>query len=492
MVSPEELKGKLRPAVRDYTDTVQKAAEEQGISPTHEVVVPTEEGGTDLAEVPVPTQGLEDLVDDDDVSHFEDCAEWLVESKDEVPLTRTNTKSAYEYKFRSFTNSVFNYVGSYSFDEDAYEQAFTDKIGFHFNDSLTLDILVPIPGLAGNSEPVTFTPQSSEYRDEEYLLTVTSDFSLDRIDAPEMATLQNKSLKGLYGEPTKLGWEGRLRFTVEINNDATELHVLDLLAEQAGDISVDIARKVVDGLRLSEPQEDNIWFGPIFALRDDWITYRKGTEGVVRVRRHPDCDIDYRNIHRFSLDEIGARSFANAFWEQKADLLTSETFDRPIRRYNRTYLPGHTEDHILNCHIALESLLMKGAKGGTSFRMPVGAAILLRDRVGDPIDVYYFFDVLREARNKIVHEDKKVEDINAANLEKLPDYLLQETDAGERIAKFQFVKHAREYLALLIKEYYRIEQEHDLNIQQANQELVEDLVLSVSKEDEPVEDIFEQ
>jgi hypothetical protein len=123
--------------------------------------------------------------------------------------------------------------------------------------------------------------------------------------------------------------------------------------------------------------------------------------------------------------------------------------------------------------------------------MPIGAAILLRDRVRDPIDVYYFFDVLREARNKIVHEDKKVEDINAANLGQLPDFLLQKTDAGERIAKFQFVKHAREYLALLIKEYYRIEQEHGLNIHQANQELVEDLVLSISEEDDSAEDIFE-
>jgi hypothetical protein len=491
MVSPVELKDNLRPAVREYAEMVREEAEEQGISPTHEVVVPTGEGGTDLVEVSVPTQGIEDLIDRDDVSHFKDCAEWLAESNDELHLTHTNTESASEHKFRRFANSVFNYVGDYDFDDDAYEAAFTDKIEPHFHDDLNLDILVPIPGLAGDSEPVTFSPQSPEYRDEEYLLTVTSDFSINKIDASEMATLQNKSLKGLYAEPTKLGWEGRLRFTIDINDRSTELHVPDILAEQAGEISVDIARKVIDGLRLSEPQEDNIWFGPIFALRDDWITYREGVEGVERVRMHPDCDIEYRNVQRFSLDEIGARSFANAFWKEKADLLTSETFDRPIRRYNRTYLPGHTEDHILDCHIALESLLLKGAKGGTSFRMPIGAAILLRDRVRDPIDVYYFFDVLREARNKIVHEDKKVEDINAANLGQLPDFLLQKTDAGERIAKFQFVKHAREYLALLIKEYYRIEQEHGLNIHQANQELVEDLVLSISEEDDSAEDIFE-
>lgn len=135
---------------------------------------------------------------------------------------------------------------------------------------------------------------------------------------------------------------------------------------------------------------------------------------------------------------------------------------------------------------------MKGAKGGTSFRMPIGAAILLRDRVGDPVEVYYFFDVLREVRNKIVHEDKKVKDVNASNLDELPDYLKQKTDAGERLEKFQFIKHTREYLALLIKEYYRIEQEHGLNIHEANQELIEDLILSVSKDDEPTEEIFDQ
>lgn len=492
MVSPEELKDNLRPAVKEYAETVREEAKEGGINPTHEIVVPTGEGGTDLVEVPVPTHGIEELVDRDGVSHIKDGADWLAESNDELHLTHTNTESAYEHKFWSFANSVFNYVGDYDFDEDAYEAAFSDIIEPHFHDALNLDILVPIPGLTRDSEPVTFSPKSPEYRDEEYLLTVTSDFSIDKIDASEMATLQNKSLEGLYGEPTKLGWKGRLRFTIDINDRSADLHVPDILAEQAGEISVDIARKVIDGLRLSEPQEDNIWFGPIFVLRDDWITYREGVEGVERVLMHPDCDIEYRNIQRFSLDEIGARSFANVFWEEKADLLTSKTFDRPIRRYNRTYLPGHTEDHILDCHIALESLLLKGAKGGTSFRMPIGAAILLRDRVRDPIDVYYFFDVLREARNKFVHEDKKVEDINATNMDKLPDYLLQEADDGETIAKFQFVKHAREYLALLIKEYYRIEQEHGLNIHQANQELVEDLVLFVSEESDSVEGMFEQ
>ena len=116
--------------------------------------------------------------------------------------------------------------------------------------------------------------------------------------------------------------------------------------------------------------------------------------------------------------------------------------------------------------------------------MPVSAAILLKDRIQEPTEVYYFFDVLREARNKIAHEDKEVEDIDAANLDKLPNLLLQETDAGDRIAKFQFVKRAREYLALLIKEYHRMEEEENLNIHQANQELV--------GEDDIVEAFFDQ
>ena len=484
MVSAEELKEELRPAVRDYAEAIQEAAEDQGIDPTHEVVVPTEEGGTELVEVTIPTQGLEDLADTDDISHFEDCAEWLAESEDEVHLARSNTKSSYERKFRGFAKSVFDYVGDYRFDEEAYDAAFTDKIEIHFHDALTLDILVPIPGLKGDSEPVTFSPQSHEYEEEEYLLTVISDFSINEIEPSEMATLQNKSLKGLYGEPTSLGWESRLRYTVDIKNRASDYLEPQTLGEEAGEISEDIVRKVVDGLRISEPQEGNIWYGPIFALRDDWITYREGTEGVEWVIRNPDCDIEHRNPPRFSLDDIGARSFANVFWEEKADLLTSEMFDRPIRRYNRTYLPGHTEDHILDCHIAIEAMLMKGAGGRTSFRMPVGVAVLLKDRASDPVHVYYFFDVLREARNKIVHEDKGVEEINPANLDKLWSFLRKERDAGECIAKFQFVKQAREYLALLIKEYHRIEQEEGLNIHEANQELV--------SEDEIVEAFFDR
>lgn len=124
--------------------------------------------------------------------------------------------------------------------------------------------------------------------------------------------------------------------------------------------------------------------------------------------------------------------------------------------------------------------------------MPISAAILLRDRVGNPVEVYYFFDVLREVRNKIVHEDKKVEDVNASNLDKLPDYLKQETDAGERLEKFQFIKHTREYLALLIKEYYRIEKEHGLNIHEANQDIVEDLIISVSEDVESTVEILDK
>lgn len=468
MVTPDELRDELRAAVKEYAETIREAAEEQEIYPEETWIRPTEEGGTQIIDLPVPSHGVQDLINPDEISHFDDCAEWLENTDDKVHFTHTNTKSSYETWLRHFANSVFNYVGDYDFKEEAYKAAFTDNVEIHFNETLSLDILVPIPGLAKHSGPVTFTPQSPNHEDEQYLLTVASDFNLDNITAPGLAALQNKSLEGLYGNPKKLGWEGRLRYTVDINDRRQDLHVPDILAEKATEISVEIARKVVDGLRISEPQDDNIWFGPIFALRDNWLSYRTGSEGVERAHIHPDCDIEYRNIHSFSLSEIAARSFANAFWEEKADLLTSEMFERPIRRYNRTYLPGHTEDHILDCHIALESMLMKGADGRTSFRMPVSAAILLKDRVRDPVDVYYFFDVLREARNKIVHEDKEVEDIDAANLDKLPGFLLKETDAGNRIAKFQFVKRAREYLALLIKEYHRMEQEENLNIHQAN------------------------
>lgn len=484
MVSSEELKEELRPAVKEYAETVQETAKDQDTYPKEEWVSPTDEGGTELVETAVPSRRIQYLIDSDEITCFNDCAEWLEQAEDKVHLSHTNTKSAYEHWLRNFANSVFDYVGDYDFDEEAYEAAFTDKAKPHFNDALSLDILIPIPGLAEYSEPVTFTPQTPEHEKKQYLLTIISDFSLDQITASEMAAMQNKSMEGLYGDPTKLGWKGRLRYTIDIKDRSQGFQVPDLLAEQASDISVDIGRKVVDGLRLSEPQEDNIWFGPIFVLRDNWLTYRTETEGVEWVRMHPDCDIEYRNIYSFSLDEGGARSFANQFWEEKADLLTSDMFDRPIRRYNRTYLPGHPEDHILDCHIALESLLMKGAKGGTSLRMPLSAAIFLRDCVRDPIDVYYFFDVQREVRNKIVHEDKTLEDVNATNLDKLPDYLLQDTDAGKRLSGLQFIKHSREYLALLIKEYHRIEEEEGLNIYQANQELV--------SEDEIVEDFFDQ
>jgi len=392
MISPGELKERLRPAVKDYAETVHEAAEGQDVHPVESWICPTEDGGTELVELAVPSRGIEYLIDPDEISHFDDCAEWLEDAEDEVHLSHTNRESAYEHRLRSFANSVLNYVGSYDFNKEAYQAAFSDNLKPHFNEALSLDILVPIPGLAEHSEPVTFTPQSPEQEDEQYLLTVSSDFSVNKITASEMAALQNKSMEGLYGDPDKLGWEGRLRYTVDINDRRQDFQVPDFLAEKATDISVGIARKVVDGLRISEPQEDNIWFGPIFALRDNWLTYRTGAEAVEQAHLHPDCDIEYRNIHSFSLDEWGAKSFANAFWEEKADLLTSEMFDRPLRRFNRTYLPGHAEDHILDCHIALESLLLKGAKGGTSFRMPVGAAILLRDRVRDPVEVYYFFD----------------------------------------------------------------------------------------------------
>ncbi|WP_254280663.1 hypothetical protein [Haloarcula marina] len=492
MVSAEELQERLRPAVRDYAETVQSKAEDNDIYPYKEIACLDEDGDIEVIEISVPTDGVQYLIDPDTVTHFDNCAEWLAGSEDELDLTHAHAESTYESWLRNFANTVFNYVGDYSFDEQAYQAAFRDIIGPDFNDSLFFDVLIPLPGLSRNSEPVSFTPQSPEYQEEQYLYTVSSDFDIDLIDAPEMAAIHNKSLEGHISEPTKLGWKGRLRFTIEIEDRSRDLLVVHDLAEQAAEISVDIGRKVVNGLRLSEPHEDGLWFGPIFLLQDNWLTYREGVEGVERIRIHPDSDIEYRHVLRFTLDEIGARSFSDVFWKEQADLLTSDTFDGPIRRYNRTYLPGHAEDHILDCHIALESLLMKGAKGGTSFRMPIAAAILLRDRVGDPIEVYYFFDVLREVRNKIVHEDKTVEDVAASNLNELPNYLLEETDAGERLERFQFIKHTREYLSLMIKEYYRIEQEHGLNIHEANQELVEEMILSVSEEDEPVDAIFEQ
>lgn len=295
MVSPEDLQERLRPAVKDYAETLQKKAEEQEIQFREKWVCSTEKGGTELTEITVPSRGVKHLIDSDNVTHFDDCAEWLEDSEDEVNLTHSNTKSTYEHWLRNFASKTFNYVGDYEFDEEAYRAAFADKAEPYFENALTLDILIPIPGLADNSEPVTFTPQSPEYPDEQYLCTVTSDFSINEITASEMAAMQNKSIEGHYGEPTKLGWGGKLRFTVEINDRSRDPLVSEDLVEQAGETSVDIVRKVVDGLRLSEPQEDNIWFGPIFILRDNWVTYRMGGEGVERAYLHPDCDIEYRN-----------------------------------------------------------------------------------------------------------------------------------------------------------------------------------------------------
>lgn len=269
MVTPKELRDELRPAVEGYAETVRETAEDQDIHPKENWICPTEDGGTDIVELSVPSRGIEYLIDPDKISHFDDCAGWLEDAKEEVHLTHTNTKSAYESRLRNFANTLFDYVGDYDFDEEAYQAAFTDNLELHFNESLSLDILVPIPGLAEHSESVTFIPQSPAYEDEQFLLTIISDFSLDKIAAPEMAALQNKSMEGLYGDPRKLGWKGRLRYTVDINDRRQDLHAPDFLAEKATDISVDIARKVVNGLRISEPHEDNIWFGPIFASRDN-------------------------------------------------------------------------------------------------------------------------------------------------------------------------------------------------------------------------------
>jgi len=133
MVTPEELRDELRPAVKEYAETVGEVAEEQEIYPKQTCIRPTKEGDTQIIELQVPSHGVQDLITPDEISHFDDCAEWLENIDDKVHLTHTNTKSSYETRLRNFANSVFNYVGDYDFEEEAYQAAFTDDLEIHWS-----------------------------------------------------------------------------------------------------------------------------------------------------------------------------------------------------------------------------------------------------------------------------------------------------------------------------------------------------------------------
>jgi hypothetical protein len=48
MVTPEELRDELRPAVKEYAETVGEVAEEQEIYPKQTCIRPTKEGDTQI------------------------------------------------------------------------------------------------------------------------------------------------------------------------------------------------------------------------------------------------------------------------------------------------------------------------------------------------------------------------------------------------------------------------------------------------------------
>jgi hypothetical protein len=98
----------------------------------------------------------------------------------------------------------------------------------------------------------------------------------------------------------------------------------------------------------------------------------------------------------------------DAFWDDYHPVIQDSTDQlyNSMRRFDQSYEKSRYEDRILDYFIGLESSLLRGTDSHYAFRLPARSVILLSEESYYTNDyIYYFFDMIREIRNQIVHND---------------------------------------------------------------------------------------
>lgn len=312
-------------------------------------------------------------------------------------------------KIFNFSGAVMDYSGSYSVKDEAFEKAYRDKFQLNSPDGLReFELIIPFENLVLNNESLSL---SSDFK---IWNNTKSYYEPLEVEFVELSEAELSGIMTYEGEhryprraPQKISKYG-LRRTIRASSHQNP-------NDRPG---VEIGRRIATALRLFDPSRGSVGAKNAYFARPGWLDYWEDIRSIVKKQepsREPPLSRDFFEL---SADDV---SGFQKFWSQySSEIRTDHNYDLStvIRRYNETYVKHYFEDQLIDCAVALESMLLYGdGNPGTRLsRMKLRGSILLdnifnkdRGRIRTLIDDIYEF------RGDIVHQNEYLVDILEEN-----------------------------------------------------------------------------
>lgn len=439
-----ELRERLKSPTEQFINYVK--SQENGKVPTSDVYKPETDGGISKERVSDFANIANDYTDDE-LGIFKDVCEWVVSSgigyKDQKKYESSDRLiEGYTKDFVYFSANVMNYTGSFSFEEKGYNEAFDKKIGREYGEACTYKRIRPIKGARFEEEFKLST--DIDIKTKNNSTTVVS------IEIAPI-TLEEKCAVLSFAKPSALGIgnSGYLR------PGTTYVVRTEFEGDWLSSIGGDISEMVITALKLFNPKMQ-IGKGDVFDITPNGISYRENVERVTSIHQGGDSISVFENSLVKEVEEF------KGFWERYGSYchtgkplsqyeVKSAKISRPLRRFKQMYTKERSEDAIIDSIIGFEGTLKKN--GGS---LPARGVVLLKD-YGDPEFIYAFLDELWNLRNRIVHNDAEVGEL--------------EIQSGELHTQ-EIVTNARRLLAKTILEYIDLMESEDKNITQINNQII--------------------
>lgn len=385
----------IKAAVKEFA---QQMTEDFEQVPKQEIII-----GDGIAietkEIPKPSEFLTYYSSEQD-DLFRDVAITLLEEGE-------NGQEISEDNILNTTNNIFNfagdvldYSGGYCVNEEAFNAAYQDTFKSESPQGLReFELIIPFENLNLADEPIQLSTDFQIWNDSS---------SHHRILELELAKLTEPEISGImtyeaeHGYPrrspqkvTKYGLRGRIQSSIHPNPN-----------DQPG---VKVGRRIATALRLFDPSRGSVGSKDAYLAKSGWLDHREGIKTVVKKSessREPPLSQDLYELF------VGEDEGFQEFWSEYAsEIRIDHNYDlaTSIRRYNETYVKHYYEDQLIDCAVALESMLLFGDSnpGTRSSRMKLRGSILLdtvfnedRDRTRTLIDDVYEF------RGEIVHQNE--------------------------------------------------------------------------------------
>lgn len=436
-------------------------------------------------------------------SFFTETAEWLVESGNGFgfppaldPDQTEPIKQIYRDRLFEFAQLVLDYTGGFEFSDEAFDATYTDFIRPRYQSAHTHEVIIPLQkfGLIDREHP----------REAELLLDplITTDelrsLHGEMVSDIEISRLSDWELSGFqsYGLPfmsTDIGdlkrdirWSNKIRLEIEIKHRATAHDderpgiARSWTTDLAKQMGVRIAVQVMTALRLFKPRS-YVGIGPVYLVDRSWRAYRDFCMDVEAYfdSAHSSSSPVIRMVS-YQLEKDEYEDFRQ-FWTSYGDVCDPELdsyLSSPVRRFNQMFRSKSPEDRVVDGYLGFETTM--AYEGVTKFHFLARAIFLFQDRnlyLSNPKEmklrfIHDFVKRLQNERNRIVHDDAKLE-MGAYD----PNVDLPDDPTVDDLSSREFVWETRYFLSQAIQEYSELISKYGLSIQEINQKKIDPKII---------------